>query len=144
MKTAAELRITESERRALEMTAELFESGMVKHLPLEETGKATGNWFNMSVWNSETGFDLTRKQHECGSVRCIGGWAEHLNNVSFDKYVCETEYHDLELLFYPEYKNRIIPIEFKNVTTAQAAAAIRNYLRDGKPNWDEVLKGTDE
>lgn len=113
-KTPADLEITDAEFDAL-----------TKVLGMLERGEITAHQFNMAEWG------------HCGSVHCIGGWAQTINQSNFKK---PNRPKELERLFYPS----IVVVEGKPfngylATVPQAAIALRNYLTHGEPRWAEAF-----
>lgn len=124
-KTAAELEITEPQREALIQTLAYFEQGKLQHVydgnyDTEEGFEFTGH-FNMNYW---------RNQAPCGTIACIGGTAELIGNVRFEVY---DRPGALDQLFFPDYG-----VRYEEVTTEQAAQAIRSYLTTGEPRWKDI------
>lgn len=77
----------------------------------------------------------------CGSVHCIGGWADRLYGTNFAGLSLLKDYEDrrwfaLYALFYGDPD---AAVELDDVTVAQAAEALRNYLTTGSARWLEVL-----
>lgn len=77
-------------------------------------------FFNMLEWMT------------CGTVGCIGGWAEALHDITFD---VRSNRKLNELFFMPRHTS----IQMANVTVEQAAHALSNYLTTGRASWNEVL-----
>jgi hypothetical protein len=146
LKTSIELKITDAQRSALIKTLVLLETGKLEYTPVElqnEEGRyyhrpyalsysepSFDGGFNMGVWSVV--------YEDCGTVACIGGTAELIGNVTFENYLVESN-DELRELFYPFDSLRTSPVEYENITPAQAAHALRNYLTNGKANWGEVL-----
>jgi hypothetical protein len=125
-KSAAELNITEAQKDALIKTLVLMETGKVTHAPIgdgyyPDTGSFTGQ-FNMIHWNSV---------HGCGTVACIGGTAELVSGVSFNKDTCNGIDAQLYRLFMPDLPESL----WNGITPSQAARALRSYLTTGHANW---------
>jgi hypothetical protein len=141
-------------RAALEKVAELFES---ENAPLHmrsvalarnvrsgllEPGTAT---FDMNTW-SETAVHWRQdgKEQVCGTVMCIGGWAEHLT----PELGLRAHFAQLRPLERggPLYRLCHPPMDLVNwsdVGPRDAARAIRNYLEKGDPLWEEVMQATE-
>lgn len=126
-KSAAELRITQMQHKALMKTLVLLETGKLTHHKV--TGIESGNpdkftgHFNMMFWNMKM---------NCGTVCCIGGTAELVGKTSFNKGPNPS---NLEDLFCPYDIN-----DWDLITTAHAAQALRNYLTIGNAQWKKVMK----
>ena len=82
-------------------------------------------YFNMNMWYSQ--------RHACGTVGCIGGWAQHFGATDINRYSMTKE---LVALCWPPHG---MIFNYSTITTKQAARALRNYLEKGKPYWEEVL-----
>jgi hypothetical protein len=129
-KTPADLGHTEKEHAALVTVLGMLERGELKHVKLSEprewspSGKLFTGHFNMGEWNVMAG---------CGTVGCIGGTAEMLMKDIFNYPYSD----ELEELFYPPMEEDYTDIT--DITTDQAARALRSYLTTGKANWKEVL-----
>lgn len=125
--SAADLGITEPQRDALQKVLVLLETGKLAHedpddCVADQSANFTGH-FNMSWW---------RNKHSCGTVACIGGTAEMIGDVTFDRFISPA----LEDLFHA----RSIPMfPLSSVTTAQAARALRSYLTCGDARWAEAV-----
>jgi hypothetical protein len=138
--SAEALRLTGNEHRALIEVLGMLERGDVKHYqgevdwePMERYDPSTIN-FNMANWASTS---------DCGTVHCIGGFAQAICQVNYGdvcspsmsrRYVSE----GLEDLFYPDGEDDF-PVLLDAITVDQAAAALRNYLTTGAPDWLDVL-----
>lgn len=138
-KSATDLGITEPQKEALMKTLVLLETGKLEHVPDPDDlptarryvpfdqRKFTGQ-FNMVDWNFA---------HSCGTCCCIGGTAELVGGLEvhggFDADTEGTALHDL---FYP----RNIGLRtYREITTSQAATALRSYLTTGDAKWDEAV-----
>lgn len=140
--TAETLGISQEQQETLIKVLRMLESGEVRHTPpgrlppavgyVWPVGKLSGQ-FNMMNWITE---------NECGSVCCMGGLADAVagkNLFSGRHQVFGMEYHrtdDLRELFSPR---AVLSGYWPDITVEQAAAALRNYLTLGAPNWSEVL-----
>jgi hypothetical protein len=84
----------------------------------------------MSYWSDDGA--------HCGTVHCIGGWAEKLGKVEF---VGARRPKALECLFYPDTldDDAIFDIDWTTISSDHAASALRNYLTLGDPQWDQVI-----
>ena len=119
-RSADDLEITGRQHDALRKTLVLLETGKLTHVApghaRADRGCFTGH-FNMREWNS-TG--------ESGTICCIGGTAELIGNVKFDP---ERLPEGLDELFFPNMAR------VEEITTSQAASALRSYLTSGAPGW---------
>ena len=80
--------------------------------------------FNMAVW-------AATEEHGCGTVLCIGGAVEALMR----KPIPDFHLHGaLQALFMAHYAR----VQLRDITVAQAAAALRNFLTTGDSKWDQV------
>lgn len=87
-------------------------------------GRIKAESFDMSEWH-------------CGSVGCIGGWAEQLYQPDLTQRVeLMSDDNPLNRLFYPH----CLSTDWSTITTCQAIKAIDNFLETGHPNWRKVMK----
>ena len=153
-KTHEELGITFAEWGALWGFKAIAEAGIVlKHVP----AKAQSPWILMREYPGVHFFDMgmTCKIDGCGSVACIGGTVGmfcqmpnpggYVNNIGDNR---DRETSTLEPLYFPKWNNggdvRLKSKELGNygwekITPEMAAAAVDNFLRTGKPNWNAVI-----
>jgi hypothetical protein len=133
--TAADLGIPSSWVAALIKVLGMLERGEIKKVPLsrythdaEETDDPP-HGFNMRQF---------RAYAKCGTICCIGGWAEFVGDLRKGALVkgrLAVGREELDNLFDPS--NHGFPLE--PITTTQAATALRNYLTTGNSQWHEVL-----
>jgi hypothetical protein len=92
---------------------------------------------------------------ECGSVACIGGTVGLFCNMPDPaKYVMAIDHAGgvLKPLYFPQWNNGETvylaagapgapagSYGWRSITPKMAAAAVDNFLRTGKPNWDKVI-----
>lgn len=120
-KTPVELGIPDEHRRALVLCLRYLESGKVKHaLNYQRVSGERPRLFNMCEWSVVT---------ECGTVCCIGGWAEYLGGISDLGSKAA-----LDPLFYP---NGIE--DWNQITPEKAAIVVRHYLTTGEICWSLAL-----
>jgi hypothetical protein len=102
-------------------------TALIKVLGMMERGEITAETFDMKEWDSD-----------CGTVHCIGGWAQKIGGKSkvFDD-TAPWGRTRLSELFYPGVYGGF---DGYRSSVSQGAAALRNYLTLGKPCWAEVLK----
>lgn len=117
-KTDVELGISERLWRAL-----TIELGML------ERGEIRADQFNMQKWRTE-----------CGTVCCLGGWAEQIANVEEGTFkignrdTCiSDDFRGIDELFAPFGWTKM------QATPDQAATALRSYLTTGNAHWDKAL-----
>ena len=99
-----------------------------------EDGSISRAEFSMNCWNIRknvygewnTGWEIAHPF--CRTVACIGGWGEVLGNIEFDGTS-----KPLDGLFSP------MGVEWKYITTEQAALALRNFFTTGVPDWRNVV-----
>jgi hypothetical protein len=128
-KAAADLGITEPQKEALMKTLVLLETGKLTHSPIGEddifragSHKFTGH-FNMHTW---------AREHDCGTIACIGGTAELVGGVVFG-------YGDTNKPLHNLFEPRAIDWQlWQFITPLQAAVALRSYLTTGDARWDEA------
>ena len=122
-KTAAELGLADVEAEALVTVLRMLERGDIAR---EE-------------------FHMGRFQHECRTPACICGWAHH---VSRGKAFSELSTRHGPILLYRRLGNstralfRLTEARASGgeITPAQAALALRNYLTHGEPRWAEAME----
>lgn len=120
--TPAELNISDQQFEALLKVLGMLERGeLIWHSAVGRGDKLKTMRFNMNNWPVV----------HCGSVGCIGFWAEKIGKVSFDVFDLTAELDDL---FY----NDIATINV-NTKPEEAAQALQNYLTTGKADWADVL-----
>lgn len=120
--TPAELNISDQQFEALLKVLGMLERGeLVWHKQAKESGASVKNInrFNMGSWSDS----------HCGTVGCIGFWAEKIGKVPFSPSTTMDTYD----LFYNRKACNT------NTTPEQGAEALRNYLSTGKADWDDVL-----
>jgi hypothetical protein len=128
--SAAQLNLTPKEYRALLLVHEEMEAGRLVHVPLFQGAPREAlpsiHMFNMNWWGTK---------NSCGTVACIGGWAEKLGDVDFMTSDLDREH--LSSLFYPEFDDK--SFSYDAVTVEMAKLALENYLTNGTPNWNAVI-----
>lgn len=133
-KAAADLGITEPQKEALMKTLVLLETGKLKHAhsglsKLDSTIRPKfDGLFNMGTWGMVS--------HECGTIACIGGTAELIGNVRFGQLPHRNLPINLRKLFYATG----VQGNWRDVTPAQAAIALRSYLTTGDAKWQEAVR----
>ena len=89
-------------------------------------------------------FHMGHFQHQCRTPACICGWAHH---ISGGKAFPELSAHYGPILLYRRFGDPLIEL-FRlkaargsggEITPAQAAIALRNYLTHGDPRWAEAM-----
>lgn len=124
--TADQLGLTEQQRDALIKTLVLLETGKLTHVSASGDFRFSDHFtghFNMDNWN---------RSDACGTICCIGGTAElvgHLPLFSLNILARRDSYSDLFDLFCPQM------LDWEEITTAQAATALRAFLTTGKADW---------
>ena len=133
--SAADLDLTEPQRHALIKTLSFMECGKIKHISLDEVAYADADQevvyaglFNLSAWIDS--------DYRCGTVGCIGGTAELISGVSFDRWEYKPR---LQQLFNPstliDPHSMKLSVDFDSVTVEQAARALRGFLTTGTADW---------
>lgn len=88
-------------------------------------------------------FHMGHFQHECRTPACICGWAHH---ISCGRAFPELAAHCGPMILYRRFSEPTIAL-FRltaargsggDITPAQAAIALRNYLTYGEPRWAEA------
>jgi hypothetical protein len=112
---------TEAHLDAMLDLARMFRDGEVKHRARQHwdrTPRKPQMFFNMIAWNDH---------HECGTVRCIGGWLCALHPELKFNYMADTG-SVLCSLFHPD-----TGVNWDRITTADAADALEATVRGEKP-----------
>lgn len=127
-KTPSELGISDAEFDALYKVLGMLERGELVHHQYRSSSEKREliKGFNMAGW------PCPGTKDECGTVGCIGGWAEVIGQLHFTP----NSFKRLHPLFYPKPRSTSL---YGNITPAQAAIALRSYLTSGDPCWDEAL-----
>ena len=123
-KTAAELGLAQVEVQALIAVLRMLERGDISH---DE-------------------FHMGHFKHECKTPACICGWAHH---VSGGRAFPELTAKLGPMIVYRRFTESPAVIALfrltstrgsgGDITAAQAAVALRNYLTEGEPRWEEAL-----
>jgi hypothetical protein len=124
-KTPADLKITDAEFEALVIVLRMLERGELRHEPNYKS-PTIPNGFNMCNWGMI---------EPCGTVACIKGWARFAtgNRGLFG----DIERGDsVERLFTVDH---VLHGMWQDISTEQAAIALRNYLSSGEARWPEIL-----
>lgn len=136
---AKQLNISNRQYNALIGVIALLKSGKLTYKENYNVD-VTVKGFNLGYWFQHTDSD-------CGSIGCIGGWAEWVDARErkvrwewhglfpmemFNKY-CDEFHEGLNSLMYPDIA------EYDEVTPQQAAKAVQNYLTTGYPDWEEII-----
>lgn len=124
----AYLGITQWEYDGLIKVMKMLRDGSIKHYR-DVTQPPIGKYFNMGCAGMSNG---------CGTVACIGGWVWILSGRSvedaFSSYVVSaSQPMGLHQLYYPKGR------AWSQITPDEAADAIQEYLRTGKPTWYKEL-----
>lgn len=139
--SAADLNLSDKERDALIGVLGMLERGEVKYTSPLPTFLSNG--FNLAVWCKDGG---------CGTVACIGGWADKLYGTSFVaefrpaiRLALSNPRFRLQALFVlgshdPELVSRVSLGLRGSVTVEQAARALRNFLSRGEADWKQALQ----
>lgn len=132
--SADQLNVTELVRSALIITLDRLESGSIEYAHVDasqidwETEPPKAHLeFNMSVW---------RRNHDCGTVVCMGGLAEVIAGVEPGMFEVIAP-PQLEMLYYPPVQRA------EDITVKEAAAALRNWLETGAARWHSVINNQD-
>lgn len=134
-KTADDLGITDEQKDALIKTLVLLETEKLRHYnPEGEYISVTNDWFEAGIeprFDGNFNLGTWASQQECGTVCCLGGTAEAISGVSFRGWM-DSENCALRDLFAPY---SISCERWRDITTSQAATALRSYLTTGKAQW---------
>jgi len=121
-KTAKELGLADVELEAL-----------VKVLGMLERGEIVREEFHMGHF-----------RHECRTPACMCGWAHHISaGKAFPELTCSLG----PMILYRRFSGALVEL-FRltaargsggEITPAQAAIALRNFLTHGEPRWAEAM-----
>lgn len=137
-KSPADLRITAAEFGGLIQVLGMLERDEVKHVPVEDTMFKNGD---LPVLTKDFLFNMDNiyTVAACGTAACIAGTSDLFCGTKFmaeDFCLRDNLPEQLLQLFCPNtYGN----VRWADITTEQAATALRNYLTNGEPRWEEVL-----
>lgn len=132
-------------REAMQKVLRRLESGEIRHgqyvRPMTRLAVNLGIrkpvvMFNMNRWSDTS---------HCGTVcciGCIGGLVDMILGYSafgvdpscYSQDVTRDQRRALHALYFPN-----VDRPYENITVAQAALALRNYLITGNSHWEEVL-----
>lgn len=129
-KTVAQLKITDAEFDALAKVLGMLERGELKHQ------RGFGSSYNKDHFGFNMGDWCTR--NECGTTACIGGWVALFTGRDPKNYV-HSAVGAMRELYFPKADDGHLLGTMNQITTDQAAIALRNYLTHGEPRWDEAL-----
>ena len=117
--TAEQLGIPQRWLDALLTVRNMMERGEIRHAQDTEVP----NGFNMNIWNCDS---------YCGTIKCLGGWAETVGNFKFPYQAHEHKFdHQLQRLFYPP-----VPEPY-TISVERALRALNGYLTTGEADWRE-------
>lgn len=89
--------------------------------------------FNMGYWS-------------CGTVACIGGWADCLwageeGWLMATKDILDLEHNKAEELFYPgSTRNAEHEYNYEDITPKMAASCIRHLVETGEVDWTRAVR----
>lgn len=130
--SARRLGLSDAERDGLVGVLEGLERGWFVHL---RPGEVAGDY--------SVGFAFNMGWFDCRTTACIAGWSDLMHGTRFVRGYSGrskrkgTLGRALQDLFYGREGRQ--HFELSEITTGQAAAALRNYLTTGFPLWGEVL-----
>jgi hypothetical protein len=144
-KSAAELGLSEKQFDALVKTLKLMETDQLRHVEVSfgrgcsvghvvgldgvhygssgDRGTKFSGLFNMTIWNEAA---------DCGTVACIGGTACLI--AGEDVFFASPDTSELSILFYPPND-----LNYNDISTEEAARALRSYLTTGEARWEEII-----
>jgi hypothetical protein len=89
-------------------------------------------------------FHMGHFRHECRTPACICGWAHHISaGRAFPELTCQLG----PMILYRRFSSSLVEL-FRltaargsggEITPAQAAIALRNYLTHGEARWAEAM-----
>jgi hypothetical protein len=125
--SAEQLCISDKERNALIDVLGRLERGELQHVQWDVAD------------DDHVGFNMGT--FKCGSVHCIGGWADRLWGTSLSTGISPINRTALYNLLYVAHDgDELEDLVLEDITVAQAAEALRNYLTTGAARWAEVLE----
>lgn len=130
--SADQLGLSTKQHNALTSVLGMLERGELQHIPpnLDPDGADyVGVGFNMATFS-------------CGSVHCIGGWADRTYGTDFASWSllwCSNQGPQYLALYSLLYGDISSDVELEDISVAEAAEALRNYLTTGSAQWVQVL-----
>ena len=124
-KTPADLGINDAEFEALLKVLGMLERGDLKHQP-DDNLPIMPNGFSMNTWLMES---------RCGTLGCIKGWARVVSR-DYELFADYTRNDTVYGLFTVDHLHEK---PWSEISTEEAAIALRNYLTSGEPRWAEAL-----
>lgn len=111
-------------------------AALVKTLGFFERGEVPAHRFYMGEWCDDP-------EDECGSIMCIGGWAESLSGKKVFEVSLSWMPGNLRELFFGRGNSDLSPAPGVLVCRdpAKGAHALRNYLTRGDADWAGVMAG---
>lgn len=139
-KTAAELNLTDKRFEALLGVLRMLERDELKHVALDET-RARMSYRKPRDRSFVFNMDDIYTYSNCGTAACIAGACDLYFNSDFvdpKDGLADIDEVSKELynLFCPD---RVSPCDWKEISSSQAAMALRSYLTTGEPRWDLAL-----
>lgn len=140
-KTPADLRLTDEQHRALVAVLGMLERGELKHhwtveaLKTEAEALRKYGLVRVDPAKMYADYNFGMDTWDCGTARCIGGWAEHAGNLEPNSLRLQGFLEDHLGLFDLLYANSC-RTPLPHITTEQAAIALRSYLTTGWPQWE--------
>lgn len=132
-KTPAELGLTDDDFNSHVQVLGMLERQEMPHAH-DCFSPPPGQSFNMALAFSKT---------RCGTVGCIYGWSKFFQGEPVSCVHTTGMTKARADLYCPEFEwvgpNPNILTLREQITTAQAAIALRNYLTHGEPRWEEAL-----
>lgn len=146
--SAEALGIKDWEHEKLIETLALLESQTVTKFRYGKN--QNGLTFDMAVCG-RTRYD--RKDHQCGTTACIGGWMFYLHHAGLIEdglypsniadlsynYVMKEHSDSLHDLFFPSYSITFDSrLAYSDISTEEAVTAIEHFLETGLIDWSHV------
>lgn len=125
--SADQLSLSPGEHAALIGVLGMLERDELRHVSIDED---YGDYVIQGAFNMGT--------FGCGSVHCIGGWADRICGTDFRSLSLLSDQGNIRLyeLLFGDIDSAV---ELEDITVAQAAEALRNYLTTGNARWLQVL-----
>lgn len=94
------------------------------------------NYFNM---NAFTNSEAKKEQFPCRTPSCICGWANYLNNTSFESTSAARNFlditeHQANDLFFADDENSFVD-DWEKITRAEAIKTLEVLRDSGKVDW---------
>jgi hypothetical protein len=128
--SAEALGLTDVQLDALVAVLGMLERGELRWISsVANPAEARGDFFNMGT---------VMAKWECGSVGCIVGWADAISSGAFAGFLSHLDRRHRNPPLFDLFTGGRYDLRY--ISAAQAAAALRNYLANGRADWDDAMK----